>query len=66
MVYFRALMQNVEAALTLAREYMGSLGIWAVLDLLPLVTLIKYIDFRVFLAPGGIWVEAQQNSHLGN
>ena len=26
MVYFRALMQNVEAALTLAREYMGSLS----------------------------------------
>ena len=24
------------------------IDIWAVLDLLPLVTLIKYIDFRVF------------------
>ena len=26
------------------------MGIWAALDLLPLVTLIKYIDFRVFYA----------------
>ena len=43
-----------------------STGIWAEFDLLPLVTSIKYIDFRVFLAAGVIWVEAQQNSHLGN
>ena len=41
-------------------------GIWAVLDLLPLVTLIKYIDFRVFTDSGGIWVGAQQKSHMGS
>ena len=31
------------------------LGIWAEFDLLPLVTLIKYIDFRVFRVSGVSW-----------
>ena len=41
-------------------------GIWAVDALRPLVTLIKYIDFRVFTDSGGIWVGAQQKSHMGS
>ena len=30
-------------------------GIWAAFDPLPLVTLIKYIDFRVFRVSGVSW-----------
>ena len=33
----------------------SKLGIWAEFDPLPLVTLIKYIDFRVFLVSGVSW-----------
>ena len=47
-------------------EVSFQLGIWAVDALRPLVTLIKYIDFRVFRDSGGIWVGAQQKSHMGS